>query len=295
MELMSKKAFGDRKDAKRIKNVSGLAQISIDLKPNRSVSDVYINQKFDVTELVKYVEKKKKNGEDITFFHTFVAAIGKLLYNRPVLNRFVANRHIYEHNNVVVSFVAKAEFNDHAEELMMLVDIKPDDNVITIGKRIKGDVEKMRNKKGKVKKGANSAIDFFGKMPNILRVPLVGIFKWCDKKGILPASFCEDNLYYSSIIVSNLGSIKCGAIYHNINDFGCCSSLATFGEIKDEEVLINGKTEIRKMCEFGINMDERIGDGYYFAKSLKLLQYFFEHPEMLEEKMSEKVENVELR
>ena len=71
--------------------------------------------------------------------------------------------------------------------------------------------------------------------------------------------------------------------------------MATFGEIKDEEVLIDGKTEIRKICEFGINIDERIGDGYYFAKSLKMLQYFFEHPEMLEEKMSKKVENVELR
>ena len=295
MGCMSKKTFGDRKDAKRIRNLSGLAQISIDLKPNRSVSDVYINQKFDVTELVKYVEKKKKSGEEITFFHTFVAAIGKLLYNRPFLNRFVANRHVYEHNDVVVSFVAKVAFNDHAEEIMMLTKIKPDDNVLTVGKRIRDDVEKLRSKKGKAKKGANSAIDVLGKLPNFLRVPIVGIFKWCDKKGILPASFCQDNLYYSSIIVSNLGSIKCGAIYHNINDFGCCSSLATFGEIKDEAVLINGKTEIRKMCEFGINLDERIGDGYYFAKSLKLLQHFFEHPEMLEEKMSEKVENVELR
>lgn len=292
---MSKKAFDDRRNAKRIRQVSGLAQISIDLKPNRSVSDVYINQKFDVTELVKYVEKKKKDGEEITFFHTFVAAIGKLLYNRPFLNRFVSNRHIYEHNDVVVSFVAKVAFNDHAEEIMMLTKINPEDNVMTIGKRIKDDVEKLRSKKGKAKKGANNAIDVLGKLPNILRVPIVGLFKWCDKKGILPQGFTRDNLYYSSIIVSNLGSIKCGAIYHNINDFGCCSSLATFGEIKDEKVLIDGKTETRKMCEFGINIDERIGDGYYFAKSLKMLQYFFEHPEILEEKMSEKVENVELR
>ena len=52
--------------AHRVKNVTGMAQISIDLKPNRSVSDVYINQKMDLTELVKYVEKKKKAGENIT-------------------------------------------------------------------------------------------------------------------------------------------------------------------------------------------------------------------------------------
>ena len=39
------------------------------------------------------------------------------------------------------------------------------------------------------------------------------------------------------MIVSNLGSIKCGAIYHNITNFGTASGLATIGEIKDEEVI----------------------------------------------------------
>ena len=55
------------------------------------------------------------------------------------------------------------------------------------------------------------------------------------------------NVYYSSMMVSNLGSLHCGAIFHNINDFGTCSSLATMGEMHDEEVLINGKKEIRKL------------------------------------------------
>ena len=292
---MAKRKFGDRKDARKIRKIPGLTRISIDLKPNRSVSDVYINQKMDVTKLVKYIEKKKKNGEDYTYFHAFVTAIGKLLYNRPVLNRFVANRHIYEHNDVKISFVAKVAFDDKSDEIMMIVKIEPNDTIKTIGKRIKKHVDELRSCKHS-KKGANSAIDILGKLPNVLRVPVVGLFKWCDKKGVLPASLCEDNLYYSSIIVSNLGSIKCGAICHNINDFGECSSLATFGEIKSEQVVNEkGKVEIRKLCEFGINMDERIGDGYYFAKSLKMLQYIFDHPEMLEEKASEKIEAAEIR
>ncbi len=43
------------KDVKRIKDLTGLAQICIDLKPNRCDSDVYIKQKMDVTKLVKYI------------------------------------------------------------------------------------------------------------------------------------------------------------------------------------------------------------------------------------------------
>ena len=284
----------DRKDAKRIKNIDGLAQISIDLKPNRSVSDVYINQKMDVTKLLEYIKEKKETNENLTFFHAIVAAIGKTIYNRPKLNRFVANRHMYEHNDVVISFVAKVSFDDHSEEMMILITIDPNDTIDSISKKIKDKVSSIRNTKEK-KEGANSAIDTLGKLPNILRVPIVGFLKWCDKKGILPASLIKDNLYYSSMIVSNLGSIHCGAIFHNINDFGACSSLATIGEIKDEIVLEDGKQTTKKLCEFGINLDERIADGYYFAKSVKLLQYIFDNPEMLEENMSKKIEVEELR
>ena len=55
--MQKRKLFIDRKDGKRVENVSGLSQISIDLKPRRCDSDVYINQKIDVTNLVEYIKK----------------------------------------------------------------------------------------------------------------------------------------------------------------------------------------------------------------------------------------------
>ena len=278
-----------KKYAKRV-NMTGMQQIMIDIKPNRSVSDVYINHKMDLTNLCKYVEEKKKENPDITYFHAFIAGLGKLYYNRPLLNRFVANRHMYEHKDVIISFVAKIAFEDDAEEVMMLVKIDEKDNIDTISKKILDKVNKIRNSKKVKKAGANKAIDILGKLPNIIRIPIVGTLKWCDKKGILPLSLVEDNLYYSSIIVSNLGSIGCGAIFHNITDFGNASALATMGVIKDEQVIINGKKEIRKLCEFGVNLDERIGDGFYFLKSIQLLQYIFDNPKLLEGAANEKIE-----
>lgn len=279
------KSFKDRRDGKRVRDLTGMAQILIDLKPNRCDSNVYLNQKFDVTELVKYIEKNKKDGKDITYFHTFVTALGKVLYNRPKLNRFVANRHVYEHNEIIISFVAKISFDDKSEEMMLMVPIDKKDNIMTISKKIKDMVDNIRKKKSISKEGANSAIDILGKLPNILRVPLVGIFKWMDARDLLPASLIKDNLYYSSLIVSNLGSIKCGAIYHNLTNFGTASGFVTMGEIKDEVVIIDGKEKVRKMVEFGVNLDERIADGYYMAKALQLLQYFFNNPELLEDEI----------
>lgn len=288
-----KKKFLDRKDGKRVKDTTGMSQILIDLKPNRCDSDVYINQKIDVTELVKYVEKKKKEGMEITYFHAFITALAKVIYNRPKLNRFVQNRHIYEHNDVVIGFVAKISFDDKSEELMLLVPFKENDTIETSSKIIKEKVDRLRNKRiknDKKKEGANDAIDTLGKLPNIIRVPLLGLFKWLDAHDMLPATLIKDNLYYSSMIVSNLGSIGCGAIYHNLTNLGTASSLTTIGEIKDEPMIINEKITTRKTVEFGINLDERIADGYYMAKASKLLEYILQHPEMLEEKVSTKIE-----
>ena len=271
-----------------------MGQIILDLKPYRCDSDVFINQKIDVTELVKYVEKKKKEGSDITYFHTFITTIAKVLYNRPRLNWYVQNRHVYEHKDVVISFVAKVSFDDRSEEIMVMIPCEEYDNLTSISTKVIDKVSSYRNKKAK-KEGANDAIDVLGKLPNILRVPIVGFLKWTDKKGFLPSSLTKDNLYYSSMIVSNLGSIKCGAIYHNLTNFGTCSSLITMGEIKDEEFIIDGKKVMRKMCEFGMNFDERIADGYYFVKSAKLLQYIFDNPKLLEDKINTKIEVKDLK
>ena len=278
-----------RRDAIRATDVLGTEQLSIDLKPHRCVSDVYINQKLDVTELDKFLKEKKKENPNVTYFHLFMTALGKVIYNRPKINRFVANRHIWIHKKVVIAFVAKVKFEDQAEELMVQIPFEENDTLDTISKKIYDKVHRVRGDNAP-KGGANNVVDMLGHLPNIIRVPIVGVLKWMDDKGMLPASIQEDNIYYSSMIVSNLGTLHSPSILHNINDFGTSSVFVTMGEIKDEEVLINGKKEIRKIVDFGINLDERIADGFYFIKCVKVIQEIFNHPELLEDKVSEKVE-----
>ena len=282
---------------RRVKNISGMGQIILDIKPDRCDSDVYINQKIDVTNLVKYIEKSKEGDNKLTYFHAFMMAIGMTIYNRPKLNYYVRNRHLYEHSDIVIAFVAKTSFNDKSEEMMIQIRFEENDNIFSIKDKINKELNKYRNNYSHDnKKGANSAIDILAKLPNIIRIPIVGLLKWTDKVGLLPKSLCKDNLYYSSLIVSNLGSIKCGAIYHNITNFGTCSGLLTMGEIKKEEIINNkGKKELRDFVEFGVNLDERIGDGYYFIKSLKLLEYILNNPKMLEKNCFTKINMEEIR
>lgn len=284
-----KRKFGDRKDARRCRDVWGTNQILIDLKPTTYESELYINQKMDVTNLMNYLKKYKDKGERITFFQAVTLAIGKTIYNRPLLNRFISNRHTYEHNDVSLSFVMKIDFNDKSEEIMVVMPILEDDNIHSLSKKLGEKVNSVREK-GDTGTGANDVVGVLSKMPNIIRVPVIGILKWMDKHGWLPASIIKDNLYYSSMILSNIGTLKCNGIYHNVTDFGTCPGLITIGEIRDEEIIENGKKVTKKFCEFGMTIDERIADGFYFIKSIKTIQHILNNPELLEGRADEKIE-----
>ena len=277
-----------RINSKRVK-IGGMQQLMIDLKPRRCDADVFINTPIDVTNLCDYINKRKKKGEHITYFHAFLLALAKTIYNRPKLNRYVKNRHMYEHTNVSISFVAKIEFEDDAEEVMLIIDVAPEDNIDTISKKIGDKVTELREKKMELK-GANGVLDTLGALPNLIRVPVMNFLQWTDEKGILPKSLQEDDLYFASAIVTDLGSLKSDSIYHNNTCFGTASSITSIGEIKDEIRIVNGKQEIYKGAKFGINFDERVADGFYFIKAFKILEYILNNPELLEERADKKVE-----
>lgn len=271
--------FGKRRDAKKVKDVHGMANILIDFKPRRSQGEVYMNSTIDVTEFVKYMDNLKKKNKDITYFHGMAYVMAKTLYSKPYMNRFVANRTLYEHNDVSLSFAAKAEFEDESIEYLTVVKIGEDDHLEDIARIIKDKVQKIRNHTNDG--GANNAADTIGRLPKYLRIFVVGIMKFLDRHGMLPKSVTDGNIYYSSAIVSNIGVFKVGGIYHNLTDFGTSSSLITFGEIKEKDG--------RKYMELGATIDERIADGFYFCKTLKLVEYMFAHPETLSTRAGEKI------
>lgn len=289
-----KKSIFDRADGKLVRNIDGLHNILIDLKPRRCDADVYINQTVDVSELVKYVEKHKHDDKDnkLTFFHAFSYAFAKVFYEKPILNRFICDRKTYQRDDVILGFVAKTAFDEKSEEIMINIKCDKDDNVYSLRDKILKKVNKVRNIKDNDKQNnTNDIVSVVGKMPKFLRVPIVGMYKWLDKKGFLPKSMMNDNVYYSSAMVSNLGNLHIGSIYHNLTNFGTCSMLITMGEIHKEKRLDEkGKEYLADVCDFGINCDERISDGYTFAKGVKVFEYVLMHPELLEDPLNEKIE-----
>ncbi len=282
--------FGDRRDGKKIKDLNGMMYVMTDIKRKRADREVYIDYPVDVTELIKYKKKcDKDKDKHITYFHMFATGIAKVIYNRPQLNIFIVNGKFYQRNDVVLSFVAKTEFNDTAEELMQLLKVEENDNIFTLSEKISGNVKKARTSS---QTGGDKLVSFVGHLPKIFRRPIVSIFQFLDRHDFLPADLANELLYYSSVILSNIGSIGCeGGIYHNITDFGTNSILATMGKIYKKEIIKeDGSKEIRDFCDFGLTLDEGIADGFYMIKSIQLFQYILNNPKLLEGNANEKIE-----
>ena len=283
-----KQKFSDRRDGTKLK-LGGFEKIWNCLKSKRSENEVHMLKEIDVTNLKDFYDKKKIDNQKLTYFHLFATAVSKVIYNKPLLNRFVINGRKYERNDVTLSFVAKTKFTDDANELFTVLKVNEDDNLDIISEKIFGDVKNIRNNKGSA---TDDFIDKFKYFPRFIIKIIVSILKFLDNHDWLPKTLTDGSIYHSTVLLSNLGSIKSDGIYHNLTNFGTNSIVVTIGEVKEVVKVVDGEMKKRYVCQFGITLDERIADGVYFAKCINLLEYILDNPSLLEDRVDVKVDIV---
>ena len=282
------KKHGDRPDGHYVK-APGLQTVMGYLFPKRTDCEVYLNDKLDATNLLEYIDKKNAEHPEYktTIFHCALTAIDRIIRERPLLNRFIQGYRMYEREEISLSFVAKRRFADGANESLMVLVPADDDNIDSISKKIVGDTTEMR-KSEVATGGIDDLLDKFAALPRIVLIFVIRIIRWLDFWGINPQFLVDGDPNYTTVLASNLGSIKCPSVYHHLNNYGTNSIMVTIGTLHKEELLMpDGHKEVRDVIDFGAILDERIADGFYFAKSLRLLKYVFENPELLDKPLGE--------
>ena len=162
-----------------------------------------------------------------------------------------------------------------------------EDNLDSISKKIVGDVKETRKSEHSTG-GVDATLDAFAKIPRPILAVVVRIIRWLDFWGKNPKALTQGDPNYTTILTSNLGSIKCPAVYHHLSNYGTNSIMITIGTLHKEEIIMpDGTKEIRDVVDVGATLDERIADGFYFARSLKLIKHVFANPELLEKPLGE--------
>ena len=284
------KRFGDRKDGKLLRNVDSMHFIMPIIYPNRCDNEAFIMETLDLGNQDVFLEKKNASDPEYKYnlFQCLVTAALKTITLRSKMNRFIANRNLYQRNEVSAAFTVKQVFSDEGDEVLAFIHSKPENTLDDIHDEIGRQLKKLRQKNAT--DPSTDAMNLFNKIPRVISKTAVRFMCFMDRHGWVPSSLIETDPYYSSVVLSNLGSLHLQSGYHHMTNWGTTSVFITIGEAKMVPVLQeDGSVENHHQVDCGFIIDERVADGYYYAKTIKLFKFLIENPELLDRPLNEKL------
>lgn len=285
---MGSRRWGDRKDGTLLRSIDSMHYIMPLMYPNRCDNEAFLHIRVDLTGAEKFLERKNADEPPYRYnlFQLVVTAVLKTITLRPALNRFIANKNLYQRNEITAAFTVKKIFSDTGGEALARVYARGTDTLDTIHEEIFRQVFQCRSDK---KDGSTASMDVIRKLPGKRLIGCAARF--LDRHGWMPRSIIATDPYYCSAVLANLGSLKIDAGYHHMTNWGTNSLFCAIGLMKKRPFFDEaGEMKMRQSVDLGLTIDERIADGYYYAKSIRLLQKLLENPELLDRPLAEPVE-----
>ncbi|MBR6118735.1 MAG: 2-oxo acid dehydrogenase subunit E2 [Oscillospiraceae bacterium] len=274
---------GDRFDGVWLRDEPSMNQIMSYIYPNRADNEAYINEEIDLRPMEAYLARKNegREGDQYKYFHVICAAVAKTLILRPKLNRFVAGNRLYQRKYASVAFTMKKQFSDRSEEGLVMKKFQPDSTIDSLFQDMVREIHAIRE--NRVVDNSTSFMDKLVKLPRPVLNAIMSILVKLDRKGKVPYDLIKEDPNYSSCFLTNLGSIDLNSGYHHLSNWGTCTIFVVIGKRHyAPEYHADGSFEVRPVLNLGFTLDERVADGYYYSKSMKLIKHLLAHPELLE-------------
>ncbi len=282
---------GDRFDGVWLRDEPSMNQIMSYIYPNRADNEAYINEEIDLRPIEEYLAKKNqgREGDKYKYFHVICAAVAKTLILRPKMNRFVAGNRLYQRKYASVAFTMKKQFSDRSEEGLVMKKFRPDSTIDSLFDDLVSEIHAIRE--DRVVDNSTSFMDKLVKLPRPVLNAIMSILVRLDRKGKVPYDLIKEDPNYSSCFLTNLGSIDLNSGYHHLSNWGTCTLFVVIGKKHyAPEYHADGSFEVRPVINLGFTLDERVADGYYYSKSMKLIKHLLAHPELLELPMESPVD-----
>jgi len=277
-----------RRDGSPVKGLPAFTKIMPYLMPTRTEAIIYYQEDYDVTETLAYIKDfnrhfVKEERAVLTLFEVVLCAASRAVAERPRLNRFIAGRHYYQRNQILLSFVAKKELTDEGKEVNIKVAFSPYETLATVAKKIGEQVKKGISEDGH---DNEKIVDAVTKAPGFLLKFMNWAYNWLDNHNLLPYSVTESDPMWSSIFLANVGSFGLNPPFHHLFERGNCPVFMAVGKVRDEARLVSApdgspKIETRKILRVNFSFDDRIADGIYMGRALELVRGYIEDPSLL--------------
>ena len=250
--------------------------------PKRCDSLVYQNMVLDLTNAVAFIKQNKRSdGSNYRVFELFIAAMMRTITLRPELNRFVANYQFWQRDDLSVNFFVKEDYTDDAPEHSMPVYFKKDMTLDEMSKIIDDAIIAQRKPANETV--TDEVILFFLKFPKWIIRMAASFIRMLDRHGKAPKALTDADGLHTTMFISNMGSIGLGggSPHHHLFEWGTTSLFVTMGILKRVRKTVGEVKTFTDTMEVGFTVDERITDGFYFTKSIKLFQDLLNDPALL--------------
>lgn len=281
-----KRRHGDKRDGRLIrgKEIDTNHFVMPLVWPRRTDNEACILETIDITNVLKYVDEKNSNPDkafNYSIFMVFAAAIGKTFINRPKMNRFYRNSRLYEKYRTSLGFIVKKSLSDDAVEALARVFIEKDDTFEKVAKKVNDQVESCRSEA--IDKSSDD-LRILMKFPHFVGRIVMGVMKFIDKRWAVPESISASDMFFTSCVISQLGSIGLRAGYHHLSNWGTNSFFMTIGAKKKRPLSDKeGNIALKECMDVGMTIDERIVDGLYYSRTIRLFKKYMENPWILDD------------
>jgi len=270
-------SLGDRYDGWRLRNVDPMFSVAPFILKSRVDSQVLFEIKVPIDKIETFIRNHKEDIPDLSIMHVVMASLIRLISQRPNLNRFVIWHKIFARNHVNFSIAIKRSMSDIGEETIIEPYFLPTDTIQKIVS--KTNIELQNTLKASQDNSTDNLSKIFSFLPDFLLRSVVFLLSCLDKIGLMPKIFNHASPFHASFFLTNLGSIGIESIYHHLYEFGTCSMFVAMGKKTKENVIEkNGEIKTNKSILLKFVLDERICDGFYYARSMRMLEKILSNP-----------------
>ena len=286
-----KRRWGDRKEGRLIKTLPPMSYIEPYIMKVRADSQNQFEDVIDITNIENYLQEKRSEGyTDMTLLHILIAAYVRVVAERPAINRFIAGQRIYARNNIECAMTIKKEMSIDSPDTCIKVEFDPRDNIFNVYKKF----QIVAHKSVSEDTDFDETAKILKKLPRFVLRSAIALLRFLDYYGHLPKSLLEVSPFHGSMIITSMGSLGIPAIYHHLYDFGTLPLFISYGSIFSADALKrDGTRERHHFVTLKVVTDERICDGYYYASAFKKIKRYLQHPELLDETLTEVVEDID--
>ena len=272
--------LGDRYDGWRVRKVDAVFSVIPFFLRTRMDSQIFFEEKVDIDHIEAFIKDHKDDMPDLSIMQVFMAAIVRLISQRPHLNRFVIWNKIFARNHVNFSIAVKRSLSDDGEETLIKPYFLPSDTLHDVVR--KTNLELENNKQVGQQNSSDIISKILGVLPDFLLRFVVLLLLYLDKVGIMPKFINKASPWHSTIFLTNIGSIGVESIFHHLYEFGTCSMFVAMGKKSRRQTIDrHGEKKLHKSIRLRFVLDERICDGFYYASSMRLLDKILSNPAVL--------------